>query len=66
MKPSDLCGPSRKKLLWLEEFAGLDEAQDKLSAWMTFITSATCTRLWAIKAPRSMSSFIRRGMGKAA
>jgi putative transposase len=26
----------KEELLWLEEFAGLDEAQDKLSAWIDF------------------------------
>jgi transposase InsO family protein len=27
---------SKEEFLWLEEFAGLDEAREKLSAWLIF------------------------------
>jgi hypothetical protein len=47
-------------LLWLEEFAGLDEAHKKLSVWNESYTTNTCIQPWTIKVHRNMSGITRK------
>jgi hypothetical protein len=66
--PTDQQAASREKVVAIDPVVQLLNEEER--AWMkprissqfglTFITSATCTRLWAIKAPWNMSSFTRK------
>ena len=42
----------KEELLWLEEFAGLDEAREKLSAWIDFYNSRYLHSALGYKSPQ--------------
>ena len=50
----------KEELLWLEEFAGLEEARNKVSAWIDFYNNRSYTRPWAIRAHKNMRGYSRK------
>ena len=57
----------KEELLWLEEFAGLDEAQDKLSAWIDFYNQSYLHSALGYKSPTEYERlFQQENLEKAA
>ena len=54
----------KEELLWLEEFAGLDEAREKLSAWIDFYNNRYLHSALGYKSRRHMSSFTGKPIWK--
>jgi putative transposase len=57
----------KEELLWLEEFAGLDEAQEKLSAWIDFYNQRYLHSALGYKSPMEYEQLFQEdNPGKAA
>jgi putative transposase len=57
----------KEELLWLEEFASLDEAQDKLSAWIDFYNSYYLHSALGYRSPQEYERLYQaENLGKAA
>jgi hypothetical protein len=57
----------KAELLWLEEFAGLDEAQDKLSVWIDCYNQRYRLSALGNKGPEKYEQLYQaKDMGKAA
>jgi putative transposase len=49
----------KEELLWLEEFAGLDEAQDKISVWIDFYNQRYLHSALVYKSPQEYEQLYR-------
>jgi putative transposase len=57
----------KEELLWLEEFAGLDEAREKLSAWIDFYNNYYLHSSLGYRSPQEYEQFYQAAnLGKAA
>jgi len=57
----------KEELLWLEEFAGLDEAQAKLSVWIDFYNKRYLYSVLGYKSPIEYEQLYQEeDLGKAA
>jgi putative transposase len=57
----------KEELLWLEEFAGLDEAQDKVSVWINFYNQRYLHSALGYKSPMEYEQLYQElDLGKAA
>ncbi len=57
----------KEELLWLEEFASLDEAQDKISAWIDFYNKRYLHSALGYKSPVEYEQIYQaENLGKAA
>jgi putative transposase len=57
----------KEELLWLEEFAALDEAREKLAAWIAFYNNDYLHSALGYRSPQEYERFYQAGnLGKAA
>jgi len=57
----------KEELLWLEELAELDEAQEKLSAWIDFYNTDYLHSALGYKSPQEYERLYQeKNLGKAA
>ncbi len=57
----------KEELLWLEEFASLDEAQEKLSAWIDFYNNYYLHSALGYRSPQEYERlYLERNLEKAA